>query len=132
MKSRLEILDAVLLVILVLGMIWHSRSSLSGYEIKLATTITIQVGLAVALGFVVGPAGLTSVGHAAFYGLAAYLLAAMAPASAPADLVFNCMRGYFRRGFVCRSGRRGVDPFAWHVFHSDDAGIRSARLPVLP
>src|SRR5262249_16890734 len=59
----------------------------SGYEIKLATTITIQAGLAVALGLVVGPAGLTSVGHAAFYGLAAYLLAMMAPKSAPADLL---------------------------------------------
>ncbi len=33
---------------------------LSGYEIKLATTITIQAGLAVALGFAVGPAGLIS------------------------------------------------------------------------
>lgn len=59
----------------------------SGYEIKLATTITIQAGLAVALGFVVGPAGLVSIGHAAFYGLAAYLFAMLAPASEPANLL---------------------------------------------
>jgi branched-chain amino acid transport system permease protein len=59
----------------------------SGYEIKLATTITIQAGLAVALGFVVGPAGLVSLGHAAFYGLAAYLFAMLAPASEPANLL---------------------------------------------
>jgi branched-chain amino acid transport system permease protein len=60
---------------------------LSGYEIKLATTITIQAGLAVALGFVVGPGGLISVGHAAFYGVAAYIFAMLAPQSAPADLL---------------------------------------------
>ncbi|MBV8744665.1 MAG: branched-chain amino acid ABC transporter permease [Xanthobacteraceae bacterium] len=79
-------IDAVLLLALaVLALlvpyIW------SGYEIKLATTITIQAGLAVALGFVVGPAGLVSIGHAAFFGLAAYLFAMLAPASEPADLV---------------------------------------------
>ncbi len=88
MKARLEFLDAILLLILVLGMICIPFM-LSGYEIKLATTITIQVGLAVALGLVVGPAGLTSVGHAAFYGLAAYVLAMMAPKSAPADLLLT-------------------------------------------
>ena len=86
MKSRLEILDGVLLILLALTMI-GIPFVLSGYEIKLATTITIQVGLAVALGFVVGPAGLTSVGHAAFYGLAAYMLAIVAPKSSPADLL---------------------------------------------
>jgi len=58
-------IDAGLLLVLAAGavlvpFVW------SGYEIKLATTITIQAGLAVALGFVVGPAGLISVGHAAF------------------------------------------------------------------
>lgn len=61
--------------------------ALSGYEIKLATTITIQAGLAVTLGLVVGPAGLISMGHAAFYGLAAYLLALVAPQAGPADLL---------------------------------------------
>jgi branched-chain amino acid transport system permease protein len=86
MKSRLEILDGGLLILLVLAMICIPFA-LSGYEIKLATTVTIQMGLAVALGLAVGPAGLTSVGHAAFYGLAAYVLAMMAPKSAPADLV---------------------------------------------
>ena len=60
---------------------------LSGYEIKLATTITIQAGLAVALGLVVGPAGLISLGHAAIYGIAAYLLALQAPADEPASLI---------------------------------------------
>jgi len=86
MKSRLEILDAVFLILLALTMI-GIPFVLSGYEIKLATTITIQAGLAVALGFVVGPAGLISMGHAAFYGLAAYMLAMMAPKSSPADLL---------------------------------------------
>ena len=52
-------IDAGLLLLLAAGavlvpFVW------SGYEIKLATTITIQAGLAVALGFVVGPAGLIS------------------------------------------------------------------------
>lgn len=86
MKSRLEILDAVFLILLALTMI-GIPFVLSGYEIKLATTITIQAGLAVALGFVVGPAGLISMGHAVFYGLAAYMLAMMAPKSSPADLL---------------------------------------------
>jgi branched-chain amino acid transport system permease protein len=60
---------------------------LSGYEIKLATTITIQAGLAVALGFVVGPGGLISLGHAAFYGVAAYIFAMIAPQTEPASLL---------------------------------------------
>jgi branched-chain amino acid transport system permease protein len=64
---------------------------LSGYEIKLATTITIQAGLAVALGFVVGPGGLISLGHAAFYGLAAYLFAMSAPQTGPASLLVTAL-----------------------------------------
>ncbi len=81
-----ERVDTGLLIVLAIGAVlvpyvW------SGYEIKLATTITIQAGLAVALGFVVGPAGLVSIGHAAFYGLAAYVFAMLAPESEPADLV---------------------------------------------
>lgn len=64
---------------------------LGGYEIKLATTIAVQAGLAAALGFVVGPAGLVSIGHAAFYGLAAYMLALAAPASEPANLIVTLM-----------------------------------------
>jgi branched-chain amino acid transport system permease protein len=83
--SRDHIDAGLLLALAVLALaipyIW------SGYEIKLATTITIQAGLAVALGFVVGPAGLVSLGHAAFYGLAAYLFAMLAPASEPANLL---------------------------------------------
>jgi branched-chain amino acid transport system permease protein len=63
----------------------------SGYEIKLATSILIQMGFAVALGFVVGPAGLTSMGHAAFYGAAAYMLAAMSPGYDAADIVFTAL-----------------------------------------
>jgi branched-chain amino acid transport system permease protein len=74
------LLLALAVLALLVPYIW------SGYEIKLATTITIQAGLAVALGFVVGPAGLVSIGHAAFFGLAAYLFAMLAPASEPADL----------------------------------------------
>ena len=63
----------------------------SGYEIKLATTITIQAGLAVALGFVVGPGGLISLGHAAFYGVAAYLFAMIAPQFEPASLMWTAL-----------------------------------------
>jgi branched-chain amino acid transport system permease protein len=86
MKARLEILDAGMLLVLA-ALAICVPFVLSGYEIKLATTITIQAGLAVALGFVVGPAGLTSVGHGGFYGLAAYLLAMTAPKSGPVDLI---------------------------------------------
>jgi branched-chain amino acid transport system permease protein len=61
--------------------------TLSGYDIKLATTITVQAGLAVALGFVVGPGGLISIGHATFYGVAAYIFAMIAPQAEPANLL---------------------------------------------
>jgi branched-chain amino acid transport system permease protein len=88
MKKPLETLDAALL--LALGAVVIAIPYLlSGYEIKLATTITIQAGFAVALGLVVGPAGLTSLGHGAFYGLGAYLLVMTAPKSAPADLLMS-------------------------------------------
>jgi branched-chain amino acid transport system permease protein len=62
---------------------------LSGYDIKLATTITVQVGLAVALGLVVGPGGLISAGHAAFYGVGAYIFAMIAPQAHPANLLLT-------------------------------------------
>ena len=87
-------IDATLLLLLAAGavlvpFVW------SGYEIKLATTITIQAGLAVALGFVVGPAGLISLGHAAFYGLAAYLFAMTAPESEPASVFSTALIAIF-------------------------------------
>jgi branched-chain amino acid transport system permease protein len=90
MNARLERLDAAILIVLAVGAAFIPLV-LSGYEIKLATTITIQAGFAVALGLVVGPAGLTSMGHAAFYGVAAYLLAMLAPSDGPADLVLTAL-----------------------------------------
>lgn len=87
MKARdLERFDtSVLLLLAVAGLIVPFL--LTGYNIKLATSIAIQAGLAAALGLVVGPAGLISIGHAAFYGLAAYLFAMIAPQAEPANLL---------------------------------------------
>jgi branched-chain amino acid transport system permease protein len=89
-----ERLDASLLVLLAIVALLVPFV-LSGYEIKLATTITIQAGFAVALGFVVGPAGLISIGHAAFYGLAAYLFAIVAPQTEPANLITTALIAIF-------------------------------------
>ena len=86
MNPQRERVDMMVLIALAVGAAFVPYL-FSGYEIKLATTIIIQVGFAVALGFVVGPAGLTSMGHAAFYGLAAYLLVQFAPAADPANLL---------------------------------------------
>lgn len=86
MNPQRERVDVVVLIALAIGAAFIPFT-LSGYEIKLATTITIQVGLAVALGLVVGPAGLISMGHAAFYGIAAYTLAYLTPQSEAASLL---------------------------------------------
>ena len=88
MNARLEKFDGATLVLLALLAV-AVPFMFSGYEIKLATTIAIQMGLAVALGLVIGPAGLTSVGHAAFYGAAAYILAAMSPKYEAADMLLT-------------------------------------------
>lgn len=88
MNTQRERVDALVLIALAIGAAFIPFT-LSGYEIKLATTITIQAGFAVALGFVVGPAGLISMGHAAFYGIAAYVLAYMAPQSEAANLLLT-------------------------------------------
>jgi branched-chain amino acid transport system permease protein len=88
MTPQRERVDAAVLIVLAIGAAFIPFT-LTGYEIKLATTITIQAGLAVALGFVVGPAGLISMGHAAFYGVAAYVLAYMAPQSEAANLLLT-------------------------------------------
>ena len=90
MNRALHRVDTGLLIVLamVAGCV---PFALSGYEIKLATTITIQAGLAVSLGFVVGPAGLISLGHAALYGFAAYVLAMVAPKAGPADLLLTLL-----------------------------------------
>ena len=95
MKSRLEILDAVLLGASRAGDDLAFRSCCRDTRSSWRRRSPSRRDFAVALGFVVGPAGLTSVGHAAFYGLAAYLLAMMAPASAPADLVVTACVAIF-------------------------------------
>ena len=110
MNARLEKFDGAFLLLLAVAAAFVPFV-LSGYEIKLATTITIQAGLAVALGFVVGPAGLTSVGHAAFYGVAAYILAMMSPKSGPADMLLTAAIAIFGAAALpllsvrCRSAR---------------------------
>jgi branched-chain amino acid transport system permease protein len=86
MNPQREQVDAVVLIALAIAAAFIPFT-LSGYEIKLATTITIQVGLAVSLGLVVGPAGLISMGHAAFYGIGAYALAWLAPQSEAASVL---------------------------------------------
>ena len=89
-SSHLQRFDTgVLLALAVIGI--AIPFLLSGYEIKLATSIAVQAGLAVALGLVVGPGGLVSLGHAAFYGLAAYLFAITAPEMEPANLLLTAM-----------------------------------------
>lgn len=85
-REEIERLDRALLLVLALAAVCVPFV-LSGYNLKLATTITVQAGLAAALGFVVGPAGLISLGHAAFYGLAAYVFAMLAPQAMPANLL---------------------------------------------
>ena len=87
MKGRdLERFDASFLLLLVVAGL-AVPFLLTGYNIKLATSIAIQAGLAAALGLVVGPGGLISIGHAAFYGVAAYLFAMIAPQTEPANLL---------------------------------------------
>jgi branched-chain amino acid transport system permease protein len=111
--------------------------ALSGYEIKLATTITIQAGLALALGFAVGTGGLISLGHAAFYGLAAYLVAIIAPQLEPASLLptaFVSIAGAAAFAFVVGAvslRARGLyfvlmtlafGELAYHFFHDTGVG----------
>lgn len=89
-RSDLERFDGIVLLLLALAGA-TVPFVLTGYDVKLATTITIQAGLAAALGLVVGPGGLISIGHASFYGLAAYLFAVTAPQSEPADLLLTAL-----------------------------------------
>jgi branched-chain amino acid transport system permease protein len=110
---------------------------LSGYEIKLATTITIQAGLAVSLGLVVGAGGLISLGHAAFYGVAAYVFAMIAPQSSPASLLSTALAAIlsaalfaFVVGTVSLRARGlyfvlmtlAFGQLAYHFFHDTGAG----------
>jgi branched-chain amino acid transport system permease protein len=88
MNPQRERADVAVLILLAVGAAFIPFM-LTGYEIKLATKITIQAGFAVALGLVVGPAGLISMGHAAFYGIGAYVLASMAPASEAANALLT-------------------------------------------
>lgn len=88
MNPHRERVDVLVLIALAVGAAFVPFT-LAGYEIKLATTITIQAGFAVALGFVVGPAGLISMGHAAFYGIGAYVLGYLAPQSEPANALLT-------------------------------------------
>lgn len=84
-KERVD--DGVLVILAMAGA--AVPFVLGGYELKLATTIAIQAGLASALGLVIGPGGLVSLGHGALYGFAAYIFAALAPQAEPANLILT-------------------------------------------
>jgi branched-chain amino acid transport system permease protein len=56
------------------------------YYVQLLTKIMTTAIFAMSLGLLVSGAGLVSLGHAAFFGLGAYLLALMSPAGAGASL----------------------------------------------
>src|SRR5438132_6833576 len=56
------------------------------FYVQLVTKIMILSIFALSLDLLVGYAGLVSLGHAAYFGVAAYTLALAAPASGPADI----------------------------------------------
>ncbi|MGE3147765.1 MAG: branched-chain amino acid ABC transporter permease, partial [Pseudorhodoplanes sp.] len=88
--SALQRFDGLVLILLAaIGAILPFV--LGGYEIKLATSIAVQAGAALALGLVVGAGGLVSLGHAAFFGIAAYCLALVSPEYEAANLLTTAL-----------------------------------------
>ena len=71
MSARLNLWLGLALAALVVGLI----ASGSGYFVQIAITTMIFVILAASLNLITGSAGLLSLGHAAFFGVGAYVAA---------------------------------------------------------
>lgn len=74
-KGNQPLLWGVLLFLFLLALPWYSAQS--PYTIILATDLLVTVLFATSLHFIMGPAGLHSFGHAAYFGLGAYAAAAL-------------------------------------------------------
>ena len=132
MNARLETLDAGLLMLLAVLRRSACRSCCRATRSSSRRRSRSRSGLAVALGLVVGPAGLTSVGHArVLRRCRLYAGDDGAEIRAGRSAVDGAV-AIVARGRLRRDRRRGLDPLARHVLHPDDAGVRPARLSFLP
>ena len=80
MKSR------VLLLVLIVSLLALFPFAGEKFDIQLVTKVMIMAIFAMSLDLLVGYAGLVSLGHAAFFGLAGYVLARAAPQFEAASL----------------------------------------------
>ena len=102
------------------------------YYVGLATTAMIAAMLALALHLLVGATGLVSLGHGAFYGLAAYVVFWLSPRRRGlADLADAARRDAGRRRRGAR-GRRAVAAHARLLLPDGDARLRPDDLLRLP
>ena len=101
------------------------------YYVELGTYALISAMLALSLQLLVGCTGLVSLGHAAFYGLAAYTVYLVTPASHGLSILVTLPAG---RGGRRAGGARRRRPVAAHarlLLPDGDAGLRAdAVLPV--
>jgi branched-chain amino acid transport system permease protein len=87
-QAQLEILPRSVNVLLALAVIALAAVPFFGaeYTMGLITSMMIMAIFAMSLDLLQGVTGLVSLGHAAFFGIAGYALAALTPASAAASL----------------------------------------------
>src|SRR3546814_10910711 len=107
------------------------------YYISLAIKIMIYSIFALSLQLLVGGAGLVSLGHAAFFGIAAYTTTLLSPESGPGNLLWLvpaamlCALAYALLTGALALRTRGVyfimvtlafSQMAYYVFHDTDVG----------
>jgi branched-chain amino acid transport system permease protein len=87
-QAQLEVLPRSVNVLLALAVIALAAVPFFGaeYTMGLITSMMIMAIFAMSLDLLQGVTGLVSLGHAAFFGIAGYALAALTPASAAASL----------------------------------------------
>ena len=87
-KAHLEVLPRSLQLLLALGVVALATFPFLGsdYHAQMVARMMILAILAMSLDLLQGVAGLVSLGHAAFFGLAGYALAFVTPAAGPVSL----------------------------------------------
>ncbi len=129
MNSQLR---SVAVCVLLLVAAFPCRSWWASYYVQFASKAMLMAILALSLSLVVGYGGLVSMCHAAFFGLAGYMLGFMSPEDAGATLWWSLPAAMVAVG-ACGGRHRGPVPaHPRHLLHHGDARLRRDALLPLP
>jgi len=102
------------------------------YYTELVVRIMIFGIFAMSLDLLIGFTGLVSFGHAAFFGLAGYMLAIITPETSGVSLFWSLPLSILVSGLAARHHRMVFGSYHRHLLHNDYPGIRTDGILLLP